>query len=259
MSKENYAAALRDQIASKRDGGGYGSVGGVGGGYGGGDRRSSFAGGGAALLGLGAADNSVFDIGHQNAGAMEHRQNSYAQDLKAQIDERANKRSDARNARLAADKEDDVRVEHERAHYQNQVQRERDSQAERGRVVQARADALEQFLSEKGEAPRRGAMAAEGGYAAPQVGRQRKIQFQESDAPYGAANYGQENRAPSAPVDWSGCGALPGQHSAPNGPVSSNRYASGGNQNCGNVLTDKPSSRVLAPPGGKSSFSLGWS
>ena len=38
---------------------------------------------------------------------------------------------------------------------------------------------------------------------------------------------------------------------------SSNAYASGANQNCGNVLTDRPTSRVLAPPGGRSSISIG--
>lgn len=40
--------------------------------------------------------------------------------------------------------------------------------------------------------------------------------------------------------------------------VSSNSYANGGNQNCGNVISDTATTRVLAPPGGKSSISLGW-
>ena len=40
--------------------------------------------------------------------------------------------------------------------------------------------------------------------------------------------------------------------------VSSNAYATGSNQNCGNVITDRSSTRLHAPPGGKSSFSLGW-
>jgi len=38
--------------------------------------------------------------------------------------------------------------------------------------------------------------------------------------------------------------------------VSSNVYASGSNQNCGNVISDRPTSRVLQPPGGGSSFSF---
>jgi len=39
--------------------------------------------------------------------------------------------------------------------------------------------------------------------------------------------------------------------------VSNNSFANGTNMNCGNVLTDRPSSRVTNPPGGKSSISLG--
>lgn len=39
---------------------------------------------------------------------------------------------------------------------------------------------------------------------------------------------------------------------------SSDVFASGSRQNCGNVMTDVPSTRVRAPPGGKSSFSLAW-
>lgn len=39
--------------------------------------------------------------------------------------------------------------------------------------------------------------------------------------------------------------------------VSGNSYANGSNQNCGNVLTDHPSTRVAAPPGGTSSISFG--
>jgi SPIRAL1-like protein len=37
---------------------------------------------------------------------------------------------------------------------------------------------------------------------------------------------------------------------------SSNAYASGSNQNVGNFLSDRATSRVLAPPGGASNFSF---
>jgi len=37
----------------------------------------------------------------------------------------------------------------------------------------------------------------------------------------------------------------------------SNNYHRPGGQNVGNFLTDKPSSRVLAPPGGASSITFG--
>ena len=36
------------------------------------------------------------------------------------------------------------------------------------------------------------------------------------------------------------------------------RYANGNSQNSGNVITDRSSTRLHAPPGGRSSLSLGW-
>lgn len=39
--------------------------------------------------------------------------------------------------------------------------------------------------------------------------------------------------------------------------ISANAYACGANQNCGNVLTEKPTSRVLKPPGGGGSLRIG--
>ena len=39
--------------------------------------------------------------------------------------------------------------------------------------------------------------------------------------------------------------------------TSSNSYARGSSQNTGNVLTDRRTTRVHAPPGGKSNFTLG--
>mmetsp|Transcript_720 Transcript_720/g.2481 ORF Transcript_720/g.2481 Transcript_720/m.2481 type:complete len:115 (-) Transcript_720:213-557(-) len=44
---------------------------------------------------------------------------------------------------------------------------------------------------------------------------------------------------------------------AEKGGLSSNAFANGANQNCGNVLTDRPTTRLHAPPGGKSTISLG--
>lgn len=40
-------------------------------------------------------------------------------------------------------------------------------------------------------------------------------------------------------------------------PISSNAFVSGSNMNGGCVMTGRPSSRVLAPPGGHTSFKLG--
>merc|ERR1719160_1309597 len=39
--------------------------------------------------------------------------------------------------------------------------------------------------------------------------------------------------------------------------TSSNRFATGSNQNCGNVLSERSSTGLHAPPGGKSSICLG--
>lgn len=40
-------------------------------------------------------------------------------------------------------------------------------------------------------------------------------------------------------------------------PVSANAFVSGSNMNGGCVMTGRPTSRVLAPPGGHSTFKLG--
>ena len=40
------------------------------------------------------------------------------------------------------------------------------------------------------------------------------------------------------------------------GGVSSNVFATGSSQNCGNFITDRPTTRVVAPPGGRSSGPL---
>mmetsp|Transcript_14016 Transcript_14016/g.27949 ORF Transcript_14016/g.27949 Transcript_14016/m.27949 type:complete len:174 (-) Transcript_14016:205-726(-) len=39
--------------------------------------------------------------------------------------------------------------------------------------------------------------------------------------------------------------------------VSGNAFANGSNQNCGNVITDRSSTRIHAPPGGHSSITFG--
>jgi SPIRAL1-like protein len=38
---------------------------------------------------------------------------------------------------------------------------------------------------------------------------------------------------------------------------SSNAFAHGANQNCGNVISDTPTTRINAPPGGASTLRLG--
>jgi len=48
-----------------------------------------------------------------------------------------------------------------------------------------------------------------------------------------------------------------GAHGARQENRSSNAYASGGNQNCGNFVTDRRTTRIAQPPGGRSQISFG--
>jgi len=50
---------------------------------------------------------------------------------------------------------------------------------------------------------------------------------------------------------------VPIRNSSNEVPISRNAFAKGSNMNSGNVKTDRPSSRVLAPPGGHCSIKLG--
>ncbi len=69
-----------------------------------------------------------------------------------------------------------------------------------------------------------------------------------------APPYGVQQHAPQSPA-----GPTFGASSdeARGGALANNYSRPGGQQNVGNFLTDRPSSRVLAPPGGKSQISFG--
>lgn len=41
------------------------------------------------------------------------------------------------------------------------------------------------------------------------------------------------------------------------GTTSANRFANGANQNSGNFITDRPTTKVHGPPGGRSSIVFG--
>ncbi|KAJ1450970.1 hypothetical protein M885DRAFT_531026 [Pelagophyceae sp. CCMP2097] len=92
-------------------------------------------------------------------------------------------------------------------------------------------------------------------------GQQQQQQQQQQQPPRQQDNgqdYGQQQQQQYAP---------PQQQYAPqygqgdafgaNARKGSNAYANGASQNTGNVITDRSSSRVLAPPGGHSTFRLG--
>ena len=77
--------------------------------------------------------------------------------------------------------------------------------------------------------------------------------YQPQSPPYGV----QQQMPP--PQSQSPMSAAFGASSAEvrTGSLANNYSRPGGQQNVGNFLTDRPSSRVLAPPGGKSQITFG--
>lgn len=59
----------------------------------------------------------------------------------------------------------------------------------------------------------------------------------------------------TAPPGKSGVPHYPRQAVA-GAPVSSNAFANGSNQNCGNVISERSTTRIHCPPGGRSTFSF---
>eukprot|EP01029_Cantina_marsupialis_P023364 TRINITY_DN580_c0_g1_i1.p1 TRINITY_DN580_c0_g1~~TRINITY_DN580_c0_g1_i1.p1 ORF type:complete len:202 (-),score=51.30 TRINITY_DN580_c0_g1_i1:201-806(-) len=82
-----------------------------------------------------------------------------------------------------------------------------------------------------------------GGYEEPVAPKRRAEPKPAPVAPKAAAPAPVAHTAPSTAMPRSG--------------VSSNKFANGANQNCGNVITERSSTRLHAPPGGRSSFTLG--
>ncbi|EQC28931.1 hypothetical protein SDRG_13270 [Saprolegnia diclina VS20] len=90
-------------------------------------------------------------------------------------------------------------------------------------------------------------------YQQPQQQQQQQYQQQQTQnyqEPPQQQYRQQQQQQSSAPFTQGG-----GNESS--GRVSSNRYASGVSQNTGNVITDRSTTRIHAPPGGASSFRLG--
>jgi len=76
-----------------------------------------------------------------------------------------------------------------------------------------------------------------------------------SSNPRGSHGYSQD-QYPAA--EMSGCTPRNPKTFGQRPRESSNTYAHGNNQNCGNVISDVPTTRVVAPPGGRSSLNLAW-
>lgn len=242
MSKENYAAALREQIAAREA-----QRGGSGSRQRSGSQRGRIGMNGASVVGMhggpGEMDRPPLAPGLQsmslaNMGAQEGSrgyvadsrvspQAAYAAELKAQIDARAAEKAEARRAKLVADREDDVRVERESAAFRAQASREKEAQANRHRLVEARADALERFLDQQGKAPVRGAVVQDSG-----SNRLRRPSGPAEDlhAPWGNREYG----APASKLDLG---------SEPAGARA--------------IASEKAGGKAILQPGGRSTFSIG--
>ena len=60
-----------------------------------------------------------------------------------------------------------------------------------------------------------------------------------------------------APVKEQAAAPMTDATNMPGRGTSANRFATGSNQNCGNVITDRPTTRIHAPPGGRSNIFFG--
>ena len=85
----------------------------------------------------------------------------------------------------------------------------------------------------------------------------RELRSAEEDEEEAEAKVKKGNEtAGKVPPNSASAPAKPEPTTAPRS-VSSNAYASGTNQNSGNVMTGRPTTRVRAPPGGASSITFG--
>jgi len=98
-----------------------------------------------------------------------------------------------------------------------------------------------------GEKPSSRVLAQPGGNSSFSLGWGQPEPTQQRAAPVA-----KENTAPAQPTNV----PPPQQPVKVTGATSSNAWASNSSQNSGNMISDRPTSRVLAPPGGKSSITF---
>lgn len=123
-----------------------------------------------------------------------------------------------------------------------QVQVEVTKQREREAAVAAREDSLSQFLAEK---------------SAAAVAQKDDLEAKRRAVPglSGAPSPSHGPRACAGRSSMEQGSVLP--RCRPQQGTSSNVWASGADQNSGNVLSERPTSKVLKPPGGGGSLQLG--
>lgn len=189
---------------------------------------------------------------------------SYADELAQQVEEKRARKASERAANISSERTDDARVGREAGELQRDLGREVNKQRQRERAVSENADSLSRFLAEQsgpkgGRPPAVPMSPAQAAAKALDAARQAvpglcpaassSVQVaggrSQSEGPRGRAHHGTPQKSS---LDFG----------EPVQRTSANAYASGANQNCGNGITDKPTSRVLRPPGGGGSLQLGW-
>eukprot|EP00928_Gymnodinium_smaydae_P017029 TRINITY_DN16475_c0_g1_i1.p1 TRINITY_DN16475_c0_g1~~TRINITY_DN16475_c0_g1_i1.p1 ORF type:complete len:281 (-),score=87.26 TRINITY_DN16475_c0_g1_i1:214-1056(-) len=204
-----------------------------------------------ALPGVESAD------AEQRSQKLQGKRESYKEALAAQIEEKRVRRLGEKRQHLVDDKSDDARVERERAQFMQHRAAESDRQRQREATVAAREDSLSQFLAERsgaGAGGRAGPSGAAATAAAAAATAADALEARRRAVP-GLCDAEAAPRCGAPAADAGGDGGR--AHAEPPKRTSSNVWANGANQNCGNFLSDKPTSRVLRPPGGGSSLQLG--
>lgn len=159
----------------------------------------------------------------QNTAPAKTAQQIYAEELKMQIDAKNALKANQRAAAVEADRADDARVQREAAQLRGEVEGEVAKQRQREAVADQRTNELASYL--------------------------------EQDK--GAKGYGGAKPSTKENIEVSNTPAACTTEPAKAGHMSSNRFATGSNQNCGNVITDRSTTRIHHAPGGKSSLVLG--
>jgi SPIRAL1-like protein len=155
-------------------------------------------------------------------------QQIYAEELQMQIDAKNANKAGKKAAALQADRADEARVQREAADLSAQLDMEVAKQRDRGQIADQRSAQLANYLEQ--EALTRG------------------------NKGYGGADHCarvKEN------MDVANTFRSSGQFTSKDNSVSSNRFACGANQNSGNMITDRSTTRVHQAPGGRSSLVLG--
>jgi hypothetical protein len=83
---------------------------------------------------------------------------------------------------------------------------------------------------------------------------QGEAMLASSEPPASAAS---TTATPTKKPAFASAAVLPSMNQNTEQPISSNAFVTGSNMNGGCVMTGRPSSRVLAPPGGHTSIKLG--